>query len=160
MEVVLGYNQPLLAKGRKRARVAPESIGANMESPSAFARRDFNARRAPRWEENTVMASAEFHHFGVPTTLHVAGADYLEGAKLYLTDPEKHPYRIEFLRFEEGCPMPEVVQKNAHAAFVVANLDEALKGQNIIIPPFEPRPTLRCAFIQDGDAVIELMQRL
>ena len=104
--------------------------------------------------------SAEFHHYGVPTAIKSENETYLEGAKVYISDPTAHPYRIEFLRFEEGSPLPEAVRTRTHAAFVVPCLDTAIEGQNVIIAPFEPMPNLRCAFIQDGDAVIELMQNL
>ncbi len=105
------------------------------------------------------MASAEFHHYGVPTNVKGASEVYIEGAKVFVTDPDSHPYRIEFLRFEDGSPLHEAVQKNPHAAFVVPNLDEALKGQNVIIPPFDATAELRCAFVDDGGAILELMER-
>ena len=104
------------------------------------------------------MASSKFHHFGVPTSVKSANETYVAGAKVYVSDPEKHPYRVEFLRFESDSPMPAVVQTRAHAAFLVDNLDAALAGQNVIIPPFDATEKLRCAFIQDGDAVIEVME--
>lgn len=103
--------------------------------------------------------SAEFHHFGVPTTLSFANATYLAGAKVYISDPESHPYRIEFLRFDADSPMHEAVRTRPHAAFLVPCMEEALKGQNVIIPPFDVNESLQCAFIMDGDAVLELMQR-
>lgn len=106
------------------------------------------------------MAKAQFHHFGVPTRAKRQGENYLEGAKVHITDPESHPYRVEFLRFEPGSPLPEAVQSRPHAAFMVSDLDEALKGQEVVIPPFEPMEHLRCAFIADGEAVIELMQQI
>jgi len=105
------------------------------------------------------MASAEFHHFGVPTTAAGEKGDYVEGGKVYVTNPEAHPFRVEFLRFEAGSPLHEAVQTRPHAAFIVPNLDEAIAGMNVIIPPFDATPVFRCAFITDGDAVIEVMQR-
>jgi hypothetical protein len=104
------------------------------------------------------MAGATFHHFGVPTKKQGEKEHYIEGAKVYTTNPEEHPYRVEFLRFEEGSPLPEAVQKNCHIAFLVDDLEKALEGQNVIVEPFDPRDTLRVAFIMHGDAVIELMQ--
>lgn len=101
---------------------------------------------------------ATFHHFGVPTTTPQPGETYLEGARVYITDPEASAYRIEFLRFEEGSPMPEDLMKKNHAAYVVDSLEAALEGKQVVIPPFEPMASLRCAFIYDGDALIELMQ--
>jgi len=105
------------------------------------------------------MASAEFHHFGVPTSIKSDNENYIEGAKVFVSDPEKHPFRVEFLRFEPDSPLPEDVRTKPHAAFLVPKLDDALKGQNVIIPPFDATETLSCAFIQDGDAVIEVMEK-
>ncbi len=104
------------------------------------------------------MASSEFHHLGVPTSAKSDNETYIEGGKVYATDPGSHPYRVEFLRFEPDSPLPEVVQTQPHAAFIVPNLDEALAGQNVIIPPFDATETFRVAFITDGDALIELME--
>lgn len=103
--------------------------------------------------------AAEFHHFGVPTAEKHPNANYIEGAKVYVTDPEAHPYRVEFLRFDADSPMAADICNNPHAAFIVPSLDAALAGQNVIVPPFDATDTLRCAFIKDGDAVIELMER-
>ncbi len=104
------------------------------------------------------MAGAQFHHFGVPTSAKNNNENYVAGAKVYVSDPEAHPYRVEFLRFEADSPMPADIQTKPHAAFLVPSLNEALKGQNVIIPPFDATDKLRCAFIKDGDAVIELME--
>jgi len=104
------------------------------------------------------MAIAEFHHFGVPTDAKSADETFIEGGKVYVTDPESNPYRIEFLRFEADSPMPEIVRTKSHAAFMVPNIDEALKGQNVVIQPFDATDTLRVAFIKDGEALIELME--
>jgi len=105
------------------------------------------------------MASAEFHHFGVPTSAEHDNETYIEGAKVHVSDPESHPYRVEFLRFEQGSPLPENVQTRPHAAFIVEDLDAALEGQHVVIPPFDATDVFRCAFIADGDALIELMER-
>ena len=105
------------------------------------------------------MASAEFHHYGVPTSATSEDESYIEGAKVYITNAESHPYRVEYLRFEADSPMHEAVRTHPHAAFIVDNLDQALKGENVIIPPFDATDVFRCAFITDGDAVLELMQR-
>jgi len=105
------------------------------------------------------MVSSEFHHFGVPTSAKGKNESFIEGARVHITDPESHPFRVEFLRFEADSPLPEAVRTRPHAAFVVPNLDEALQGQNVIIPPFDATEELRCAFIMDGEAVIEVMER-
>ena len=101
--------------------------------------------------------ATKYHHFGVPTQKQSADETYLEGAKLFLTDPANHPYNVEFLRFEADSPMPEVIRTQPHAAFVVDDLDAALEGQNVVLEPFDANETTRVAFILDGDALIEVM---
>lgn len=104
------------------------------------------------------MAAGVFHHFGVPTQRHIPGAVYIDGAKVHVTDPSAHPYNVEFVRFEPDSPMPDAVKKSPHAAFVVKDLDAAVKGRNVLVAPCAVGPDLRIAFIADGDAVIELME--
>ena len=103
---------------------------------------------------------ATFHHFGVPTSAQYDGAAYIEGGKVHATDPCAHPYRIEFLTFEEGSPMHEWVRTRPHAAFLVDDLDTAMAGKTILVEPFDATDSLRVGFIADGDAVIELMQEI
>ena len=104
--------------------------------------------------------AATFHHFGVPTTQKMGEEVFIEGGKVYVTDPDASPFRIEFLRFEADSPMHELVQKNAHAAYCVDDLDGAIAGKRVLVEPFDATPTLRVAFIAEGDAVLELMQNL
>jgi hypothetical protein len=105
------------------------------------------------------MAPAEFHHFGVPSAAKRENESYIAGGKVFITDPERHPFRVEFLRFEDDSPMPIEVRTRAHAAFLVPSLDKALEGQNVLIPPFNATDTLRCAFVKDGEAIIEVMEK-
>lgn len=55
-----------------------------------------------------------FNHVGIVTTEHKEGAFFNEGLSVWLTDYSKSPNRIEFLKFEEGSCMPELVQKQGH----------------------------------------------
>ena len=54
----------------------------------------------------------------------------------------------------------EVVKTKPHAAFMVDDLDAALAGKDVVIPPFDATEDLRVAFLADGDALIEVMQRI
>jgi hypothetical protein len=105
------------------------------------------------------MTAGTFHHFGVPTSKPSDDETYIEGAGVHVTDPTKHPFRIEFLRFDAGCEaMPEIVRTRSHAAFMVEDLDAALSGREVVVEPFDATETLKVAFIMDGDALIEVMQ--
>ena len=106
------------------------------------------------------MRSDKFHHYGVPVLAQQENEAYYEDIKVFGTDPDAHPYRIEFLRFEADCPLPEEVQTKCHAAFEVDNLDEAIEGYKVILEPFNVSDTLKIAFVMDDQALIELMQTL
>ena len=101
---------------------------------------------------------SQFHHVGVPSKAKQAGESYLEGGKVYITDPDKHPYKFEFLRFEAGSPLPKELQTMTHVAFKVDNVDAALKGEKVVLPPFDATPALRVAFIMKDGVLIEVMQ--
>ena len=100
----------------------------------------------------------EFHHVGVPTNNPQPNEIYLADAKLYVTDANKAENRIEMLRFEPGSPLPEILKTTAHVAYVVENLEAALAGQKVILPPFVPMPGVRVAFIQDGEVPVEFLE--
>jgi hypothetical protein len=100
----------------------------------------------------------KYNHFGVRASTKQDNENYYEGIKVYATSPDDHPYGVEFLRFEEGCPLPEEIQTMNHAAFEVEDLAEAMKGYKVIMEPFDVTENLKCAFIMDDNALIELMQ--
>ena len=100
----------------------------------------------------------ELNHVGIITTEMKEGATYNEGLKVWLTDYSKSPNKIEFLKFEEGSCMPELVQKQTHIAYTVPNLEEALKGCNVIFGPAVCNEHLTIAFIEEEGISIELME--
>lgn len=100
----------------------------------------------------------EFHHIGIPTTEEQPNEIYLAEAKLFVTDAAQSEHRIEWLRFELGSPMHYLLKKTAHVAYTVDNLDEAIAGRKVIVPPFAPMAGLRVAFIQEGEAPVEYLQ--
>jgi hypothetical protein len=90
-----------------------------------------------------------FNHVGFITSEKKKGAGYMEGLKVWLTDYNNSPNRIEFLKFEEGSCMPELVQKQSHIAYTVPNLEEALKGCQVIFGPAVVDEHLTIAFIEE-----------
>lgn len=98
----------------------------------------------------------EFHHIGVPTTVQRPGETFLEGAKLYVTQPDK--YQVEWLRFLPGSCMPQELQTQTHLAYKVDNIQAELKGQKVLLEPFTPMPGVTVAFILHEGLPVELMQ--
>ena len=57
---------------------------------------------------------------------------------MYVSGYEASPYGVEWLRFEPGSPLPELVKRVPHVAFVVDDLSAALAGRELLIEPNRP----------------------
>ena len=99
-----------------------------------------------------------FHHIGLPTDGPQPGETYVAETKVWVTRPEKHPYRVEFLRFEPDSPVTGPVRDLPHVAFRVDDIHAALEGEDVIIEPFAPMDGLLVAFFLKDEAVFEYMQ--
>lgn len=99
-----------------------------------------------------------FHHTGVITDEPQPGEIYVAASKVWVTSPDNHPYRIEFLRFEPDSPVQNAVRDRCHTAYVVPNLDAAIDGAKLLLGPFDPLEGLRVVFVEEDGAVIEYMQ--
>lgn len=99
-----------------------------------------------------------YHHLGVPTNIARQGENHLKSFGMYVSGFESSPYGIEWMRFEEGSPIPEIIRTVPHLAFEVDNLMEALQGKEILTPPNSPSEGVVVAFIVHNGAPIELLQ--
>jgi hypothetical protein len=99
-----------------------------------------------------------YHHLGIPTSEPRSGERYLPEFGLYVSGYETSPFGIEWMRFEEGSPIPDLVKRLPHVAFEVDDLAGALEGREVIIAPNSPSPGVLVAFIVDDGAPVELMQ--
>lgn len=100
----------------------------------------------------------KYHHLGIPTAEKKPGETYLEQFKMYVSGFEESEFGVEWLRFDPGCQLPELVQTVPHPAFEVDNLEEAIKGRKILIAPNSPSPGVRVAFIEENGAPVEFLQ--
>lgn len=99
-----------------------------------------------------------YHHLGIPTTERREGERHLPELGMHVSGFETSPYGIEWMRFEPGCTLPELVQTVPHVAFEVNDLDAELEGQELLIEPSSPTPGLRVAFIVSDGAPVELLE--
>lgn len=99
-----------------------------------------------------------FHHTGVITDQQQSGEIYVAATKVWVTSPDRHPYRIEFLRFEPDSPVRGAVRERCHTAYVVQDLDAASERATVLLGPFDALEGLRVVFIEEDGAVIEYMQ--
>lgn len=106
----------------------------------------------------TAVLGWRYHHVGIPYTQPRAGERALAHLGVHVHGFDSSPFGIEWIRFEPHCAVPDVIRTLPHVAFVVDDLDEALKGRDVLIAPNEPSSGVRVAFIIDDGAPVELMQ--
>ena len=100
----------------------------------------------------------KYHHIGIPTDVEQPGEIYLERYRLFCTDHERNPFGIQWMRYEPGCPLPDVVKTVPHVAFEVDDLDAALAGHQVLIPPNSPSEGVMVAFVLVDGAPVEFLQ--
>ena len=106
----------------------------------------------------TAKLGWRYHHIGIPYTQPRALEHHVAHLGVHVAGFETSPYGIEWIRFEPDCDVPEIVRTVPHIAFAVDDLNEALEGRQILIPPNEPSAGVRVAFILDDGAPVELLQ--
>jgi len=100
----------------------------------------------------------KYHHTGIPTRQKMPGMMHVKRLKIYCTDHESNPFGIQWMLYEEGNTLPEIVRTVAHVAFEVDNLTEAIRGKKVIIEPNSPSPGVTVAFIEEAGAPVELLE--
>ena len=100
----------------------------------------------------------KYNHIGIPTTERFDGEIDLPRLKITVSDHANNPFGIQWQRYWEDAPYPEVVKRIPHVAFEVDDLDAALIGRKVIIQPNSPSTGVMVAFIEVNGAPVELMQ--
>ena len=100
----------------------------------------------------------KFNHIGIPTTERFEGEIDLPHLKMTVSDHQSNPFGIQWQRYWEGAPYPDLVKSVPHVAFEVVDLQEALKDQKVIIKPNSPSAGVTVAFIEVSGAPVELLQ--
>lgn len=103
-------------------------------------------------------ALGRYHHLGVPSDFPRQGETYLREFGLHVTSHRDDPFGIEWMRFDADSPLPPIVKDIPHLAFQVEDLDAALAGRELLIPPNSPSPGVRVAFVLHGGMPIELLE--
>jgi len=101
-----------------------------------------------------------YHHLGIPTRDTHPGEVYLPQFKFHVAGFSTSPFGIEWMRFDDDCPMHELIKTVPHLAFVVDDLDAELSrgGLTILTPPNSPGDGIRVAMIVHNGAPVELME--
>lgn len=101
----------------------------------------------------------KYSHTGIPVTGTLPSEEiYLPHLKMYVTDHEENEHRIQWMRFEDDAPYPELVLNTPHIAFEVESIVEAIKDKKVIIEPNSPSEGLMVCMIEDNGVPVEYMQ--
>lgn len=100
----------------------------------------------------------KYNHLGIPTSCRFEGEIDLPHLKMTVSDHENNPYGIQWQRYWDGAPYPDLIKNVPHVAFEVENLEAELVGKKVIIEPNSPSKGLLVAFIEVNGVPIELMQ--
>ncbi|HKK08175.1 MAG TPA: hypothetical protein VKA44_04760 [Gemmatimonadota bacterium] len=101
----------------------------------------------------------KYHHVGIPTREVREDETHLPELGMYVSGFESSEFGVEWMRFAPDSPIPELVRTVPHVAFQVEDLDAALEGREILIPPNAPSEEYRVAFVVENGAPIELLER-
>ena len=99
-----------------------------------------------------------FHHVGIPTATPRPGERCLPGLMMYVQGFDASPYGVEWMRFEPGSPVSELIRTVPHVAFEVEDLEAALAEIGVQAAISSPSPGVRVAMFADNGAPIELIE--
>ncbi|MCU6761716.1 Uncharacterised protein [uncultured Roseburia sp.] len=104
--------------------------------------------------------AAMYMHLGIPVTAKKPNMIYNEQLKFWAnTDVDSYDYKIEYLKFEEGTPFPEIMHRSPHVAYQVDNMLPYLEdADRIIFEPMELDGQMKIAFIMKDNTIIELVE--
>jgi hypothetical protein len=115
--------------------------------------------------ENELPESIEnwgwkYHHLGIPTEKIMPGEKYLPQLRFFVSGFSESPFGIEWMRFEEGCKIDNLIQTVPHIAFEAADLNYELTAHNlkVITEPNSPSEGIRVVMIEHNGAPIELIE--
>lgn len=101
-----------------------------------------------------------FDHVGIPTTETKTGETFVPATRVWITDAHKHPFRVEWLRFEPDSPVTGPLRDQPHVGYRVESIEqiqELGKGMKVLLEPFDAGFAV-AGFFQTADgASIELV---
>ena len=99
-----------------------------------------------------------FDHIGIVTTEKKPGEGFVPATRVWRTDFQRHPFRVEWLRFEPDSPVPRPVREMPHVAYRVDDIQASAQGLEVLLEPFDVGPRI-VGFYQTVDgAVVELVK--
>ena len=100
----------------------------------------------------------EFHHIGVPTEKVMPVERYSSLYGMYTSDGQNEDIHIQFHRYNKDSILDKRIQNSVHIAFKTDNIEEYLKGKEVIMPMYEPFEGYKVAMVLLDDVPIEIIE--
>ena len=100
----------------------------------------------------------QFDHIGIVTTEKKPDEIFIEPTRVWITDFQKHPYRVEWLRYEPDTPVTGPVRELPHVAYRVESIEKASRGMKVLLEPFDAGIAVVGFYQTDDGAVVEFME--
>lgn len=101
----------------------------------------------------------KFNHVGITDQKPREDSVYFAPTKVWITDSDAHPFRIEWLRYDDDSEVPAIIKNTPHVGFEVESIAEASVGLKPLLGPLVIDATKTVAFFLTPDrGVVELME--
>ena len=101
-----------------------------------------------------------FDHVGIPTREQKQEETFVAATRVWITDAHRHPFRVEWLRFESDSPVTGPLREMPHVGYRVDSVEriaELSQGMKVLLEPFDAGFAV-AGFYQTADgANIELV---
>jgi len=87
---------------------------------------------------NLKRKNMKYNHLGIPTNSRLEGEIDLPHLIMTVNDHTRNAFGIQWQRYWENAPYPDLVKTVPHVAFEVDDFSAALEGQKVIIEPNSP----------------------
>jgi hypothetical protein len=100
-----------------------------------------------------------FHHVGLRAMEPQPGENFVTSTRCWVTDPNSHPQRIEYLRYEPDSFLDDTFKNTPHVAWVVDDIEPWIAGKEVAISPFDVGDPafVRVAFVWEEGMISEYM---
>ena len=100
-----------------------------------------------------------FHHIGLVTDTEKPGEMYFDMLKVWGTNPDDDPNKVEWVRFAPDSPLADTpVAKMPHTSWAVDDLDAELEGKDVAVGPLTAAEGVRIAYFMQDGALIEYLE--
>lgn len=106
---------------------------------------------------HTKTSQYRYHSFWIPRSEAGDQDVRLAEAKMYVNN-RQNPFGIGWVRYDADAPYDDVILSVPHVALAVDDLERAVEGHKLLIPPKQTQSGLRISFVECQGFPIEFIE--